>query len=172
MNTRERGHIVEVPVLEDPGPDLSVWFSSATCEQIQSLFLSKSVDELLKLDIFPNIYERGLEPLRRYGTILYPEMSAEGIKTLLDEFLFGNPSTTGLSGLLHKSPDLFWRHAHLNEKWRTFAKLALRFISLPTSEADVKRLSSVQKSTMGLYANNMGSETLEAPLRMRQSHDQ
>ena len=53
-------------------------------------------------------------------------------------------------------------------QWREFSDLAIRFISIGTSEADVERSFSLQKSIANLYTYNINPETMESHLRARQ----
>ena len=47
-----------------------------------------------------------------------------------------------------------------------FFTLALHFITLPTSEADVERVLSVQREIMETKMTNLGTLTLESRLRL------
>ena len=54
----------------------------------------------------------------------------------------------------------------LDAEWKDFALLALHFITLPTSEADVERILSQQRNIMGTKMTNLGTLSLESRMRL------
>ena len=65
-----------------------------------------------------------------------------------------------------ESPNTIWRRVPaISEDWRQFADVALRFVTMGTSEADCERSLSRQKDIQGLHTTNIRVETLEARLR-------
>ena len=81
-------------------------------------------------------------------------------------FLFSDPLFHDFSKFLFKNPNDFWRTMYLLDEWKDFSLLALHFITLPTSEADVERVLSVQREIMGTKMTNLGTLTLESRLRL------
>ena len=97
-------------------------------------------------------------------------MSEVQVWNLLRDFLFSDLGKT-LNQCLRRDPNLFWREMHKYDKWRDLSSLALHFVTLPTSEADVERLFSRQKQVMTPYSPRMRLHTLDARLRLhKQSH--
>ena len=145
------------------------WLSTANYQQVEGFLATKSVDELFSYDIFPDIYETGLATLQRYAGLLHPDLSPEDVRERLNNFLFGDPAGTGLMHLFNKTPDLLWRNAHVIDRWRKFSELAMHFVTLPCTEADVERLLSAQKDATGIHTTNVTAETVEARLRTRET---
>lgn len=64
------------------------------------------------------------------------------------------------------SPDVIWRRAPAHdERWRDFSMIALRYVTLGTSEADCERSLSAQKNIQGLHTTKIGIDLLESRLR-------
>ena len=65
--------------------------------------------------------------------------------------------------------DLWEKAAELSLQWADFSNIGRRLVMIGTSEADVERLFSQQKSAMGQHMTNIGDETLNSRLILRSS---
>jgi hypothetical protein len=52
------------------------------------------------------------------------------------------------------SPDAIWTHAHQYDDWRDFAEIALRILTLGTSEADGERIISTHRDIASLKGHD------------------
>jgi hypothetical protein len=66
-----------------------------------------------------------------------------------------------------RSPDTIWRHAHQYDEWRDFSELAIRIITLGTSEADAERIISVHRDLASLKGTRYSHRTLQSRLQLR-----
>ena len=155
------------PDLQDSSELSAMWFSRAIYKQAEKAILSRDLDEMLNLDVFPDVCNTGLRTLQAYGALLHPNIPPEEIQRLLDRYLFGENIMVGARQVRNDNPDRFWRELHKLDEWRTFSELVLHFITLPTTEADVERAFSKQKGIMGRHMTNLGTETLETRLRLQ-----
>jgi hypothetical protein len=66
-----------------------------------------------------------------------------------------------ISGDVH--PDSYWREYHgRSDERASLARVALRFITLGCSEADIERLLSRQKQIQQQFGTNSRTDTLQA----------
>jgi hypothetical protein len=68
--------------------------------------------------------------------------------------------------LRDRAPDAIWRHAHQYHDWPDFADIALRSVTLGTSEADVERIISTEPDTASLKGTQYSHETLPSRLKL------
>ena len=134
--------------------------------EIVDALMDLDMDQLLKYEASPNIYRTAYDTLCKYATLLRPGLNSIAIKELLDKFLFADPLEQGFKIYQDQDPNTFWRNMHLLDEFKEFSLLALHFVTLATSEADAKRMLSLQKNVMGLHMTNVGSDCLEARLRL------
>jgi hypothetical protein len=67
--------------------------------------------------------------------------------------------------------DIHWRTVHaLGDKWKDLGRIGVRSASMATSEAEVERLLSVQKTVQGIHGVHFGTATLDARLFLRYEH--
>ena len=128
-------------------------------------FNERNIEDLLKINIYPDKYAIALRTLQAHSDLLY-NINHETIKEKLDTFLFENVQNLNFLQDQNKSPNDFWRDVHSLYEWKFFSEIALHFITLPCSEADVERLLSVQKAIMGKTMTNLGTGVLEARVRL------
>jgi hypothetical protein len=70
------------------------------------------------------------------------------------------------------NPNMYWRSMHAKgDQSHELSMIALRFISLAASEAEVERTLSLQKNIQGLHGTNYGTETLHARLVLHKTMD-
>ena len=126
--------------------------------------LRLSIAELLDLPVYDYTHEAAFAEISRVGTIL--GMSQEYVHECFCEWLYSDRSTTPTRYDASSSPDTIWRRVPVvNGRWRDFAGLALRFVTVSTSEADCERSLSRQRHIQGLHTCNITTELLEARLR-------
>jgi hypothetical protein len=70
----------------------------------------------------------------------------------------------------NQSPDTIWRNAHLYGAWREFSEVAIRIVTLGTSEADVERLISVHRDIASLKSTRYSHSTIRNRLQLRVSN--
>jgi hypothetical protein len=62
--------------------------------------------------------------------------------------------------------DLICRNGHLTEKWRQFSDIAMKFVSMGISEAEVEILISVQRDVLGTKSTRIEARAA-GPLQLR-----
>jgi hypothetical protein len=75
--------------------------------------------------------------------------------------------TLRFSLLGDRSPDTIWRNAHQYDDWRDFAELAMRIVTLGTSEADVERIIRIHRDIASLKGTQYAHQTLRNRLQLR-----
>ena len=127
-------------------------------------FLSLSIEELLDVSVYNYTHEAVFNEMARVGAIL--DIPREYVHNCLCEWLYSDRRTTPTGYDVTASPDTIWRRVPVvNNNWRDFAGLALRFVTISTSEADCERSLSRQRDVQGLHTCNISAELLEARLR-------
>jgi hypothetical protein len=66
-----------------------------------------------------------------------------------------------------RSPDAIWRHAHQYHDWRDFAQIALRIVTLGTSEVDAERIISTHRDIVSFQGTRYSHETLRSRRQLR-----
>ena len=146
-------------------------------EKLQSLISeeqstdSKSEDDcepdlsvLLKSPVYDVSFKTAL--LQLTTTAKYNGLSAEYVYEIFRTWLFADRAKTPTRMERQCSPDIIWRRAPSHdENWRGFAAVAMRYVTLGTSEADCERSLSKQKTIQGLHITNISTPLLESRLR-------
>ena len=136
-----------------------------THKQVFEDLMERNIEDLLNINIYHDKYAIALKTLQSHSDLLY-NIDHETVKNMFDTFLFENDQNLIFLQDQSKSPNDFWRDAHSLDDWKIFSEIALHFITLPCSEADVERLFSAQKTIMGKSMTNINSEVLEARVRL------
>lgn len=126
--------------------------------------MALSLDARLNVDIYKFSHAKALREIVRVGRLFGVE---EGyIQDKLSVWLYGRREENPTSPNVGHSPDKIWRCVPAScEDWRQFAEIALRFVTISTSEADCERLLSRQRDIQGIRTSNIRAELLEALLR-------
>ena len=125
------------------------------------------IETKLDINLYHKVYEYGSKKNLETASIL--GMNTNTINSCLYSWLCKNHKDIIVFKDLYKTNENdLWRKAHMFSQWREFSDLAIRFISIGTSEADVERSFSLQKSIANLYTYNINPETMESRLRARQ----
>ena len=126
--------------------------------------MSLSLDALLNVDIYKFSYGKALAEITRLGRGLGLEKGY--IEQKFSTWVYARREDTPTASNVGDSPDRIWRcvPAHC-EDWRRFAEIALRFITISTSEADCERMLSRQRDVQGIRTSNIRTELLETLLR-------
>ena len=118
----------------------------------------------MSFDLTAYAYEKSIETVEKFMKVLCP--SVEG-KDALNFWLFGTRSRHEDAVL--RIPDDFamWKEAHKFGKFRAISEVALRLVSVGTSESDVERINSMHKFLVHERMTNISPANLLARLRMR-----
>ena len=126
--------------------------------------LRLSIVDLLGVSVYDYTHEAAFTEIARVGTIL--GISQEYMHECFCQWLYSDRSTTPTKYDITSSPNTIWRRVPVvNSRWRDFARLALRFVTVSTSEADCERSLSLQKDIQGLHTCNITTDLLEARMR-------
>ena len=126
--------------------------------------MSLSLDALLNVDIYKFGHAKALAEITRIGRILGIEECY--IQEKFSAWLYAPREDTPTALNVGQSPDIIWRCVPANcEDWRQFAEVALRFVTIATSEADCERMLSRQKDVQGIRTSNIRTDLLETLLR-------
>jgi hypothetical protein len=133
-------------------------------------FKAQSLQSLLSFSVYRDLYTTAERFLVDYGRRIDPEtrQSESVIRQFRDDWLFGDPNRLPFRWETETDPNLIWRRAHLSEEWMNFADLALRLISISTSEADCERSLSIQRDIVGAHGTQYKTPSLAARLRLHE----
>ena len=121
----------------------------------------------LNSNIYQSIYEIAEKKIISTASLL--GMDSFKIKEDLFKWLSKDPKSLGGIGYLFGlDNNLFWRRAHCYSEWSDLSRIAMLFITIGTSEADVERSLSLQKEIVGQHTFCMNLETIETRIRANQ----
>ena len=137
-------------------------------------YKEKTIQELLQYDIRSKAYEKTIETLNKSAELLKEESTQTGLeissKRILDNWLF-NDNEPAEAILLKQKWNLntleMWKHLSLITKYKQIAELAMRLLSIGTSESCVERLTSMHRYLVHDRMTNVSPEVLLARLRLR-----
>lgn len=117
---------------------------------------TNSLEDMIAYDLSLNAYEKALSVIKLYNKLLNEECTDEMIVDI-----FSNED-------MNKENDfLVWQNFFKYDHLRFISSIALRLISLGTSESDVERLISIHRFLVHDRMSNLSSDVLLARLRMR-----
>ena len=84
------------------------------------------------------------------------------IEQMFYQFCHGDPLQFSNISQLHKGePGMFWRHvSSQSRQWKEFCSIALRCLTVATSEAEVERIFSSDRQILGLHGHNWKHQNL------------
>ena len=124
----------------------------------------EDIDSVLSYDIYNFCFAKACQELCRIGKIL--GLDEQYVYRMFRSWVFDDRNQTPTKWQIGFTPNDIWRQVPANcEEWRSFAELAVRLVTIGTSEADCERMLSKQKDIQGIRTNNIRVELLEARLR-------
>ena len=140
-------------------------------ENEYSQLQNEELSSLLTFDFYKYLYQYAVQQISETATTL--EIDAQLANKLFDQWLFNKTSTLSFSSFISQDPSIMWRKAiATNSDWKPLAIIALHFVSLGTSEADVERCVSIQRD-MQINKTRINLSTIKArmKLRLREQHN-
>ena len=135
-------------------------FEEATPDDLLSL----NVDELLRTPVYHYDFSIAFAEIKRLGDIL--GIGEEYLYQRYRAWLFDKRSDTPTRHETGESPDRIWRCVPaIDNTWRDFAHVALRLVTINTSEADCERSLARQRDVHGIRTSNISTDLLEAFMR-------
>ena len=126
------------------------------------------LDSLSQSSVYDVSFEITLNQLRLMGR--KNGIPEDYIYEIFRSWIFSNRDTGPTRMTKNCCPDIIWRRAPSHdEHWRDFCSIALRYVTLGTSEADCERSLSKQKDCQGLNITRIRSDLLEWRLRAAHS---
>ena len=163
--------------LEDPKGDEELWEaeneendSNLRFRELLHEYRQKPLTELLEFNIAENGYEKAVRVIRNYHQILNPDVSPNKANELFDIWLYENSRDEDAifrSVEMEREDDFHvWQNIFKYDSLRTFADIALRLVTVGTSESDVERLISVHRYIVHDKMTNISPDVLLAKLRI------
>lgn len=117
------------------------------------------------IDVLYSAYEKAQQIIVKYFTALYPGETAERARFLFDQWIYG---WDRIPKHEFDSPNDFemWNNLGKYELSKSMTPVALRLISLATSESDVERVISVHRYIVHERMTRISSKVLLARLRL------
>ena len=126
---------------------------------------TKSLDDLLHIDVCYQTYEKALDVLTRYCMLLESSETPASVRDRFDGWLYGS----GLPCLeLERSSEYeMWIHFCKYDYLRPLSRAAVRLVCVGTSESSVERLISAHKYLVHDRMTNLSSQVLLARLQLQ-----
>ena len=129
-----------------------------TFEEIDSL----TIAEKLQYDPFKGetFYLTSLKIFKFIGQCLSLDLNY--IEKMFTSYCYGDPSQfDNFEQLSSGNPDLFWRFLpSYNQAWKEFSVVAIRCLTVATSEAEVERMFSKDRQIAGVHGHQWGPNGL------------
>ena len=129
-----------------------------TFNEINSL----TITEKLQYDPFKDetFYLTSLKIFKFIGQCLSLDLNY--IEKMFTSYCYGDPSQfDNFEQLSSGNPDLFWRFLpSYNQAWKEFSVVAIRCLTVATSEAEVERMFSKDRQIAGVHGHQWGPNGL------------
>ena len=126
--------------------------------------LSLSLEELLQVKVYQYDFSVAFTEIKRLGEIL--EIDERYLYERYRTWVFERRSDTPTCHEIGESPDHIWRRVPaVDNGWRDFSEIALRLVTITTSEADCERSLSRQRDVQGIRTSVISTDLLEARMR-------
>lgn len=126
--------------------------------------LSLSLEELLQVDVYQYDFSVAFTEIKRLGEIL--EIDERYLYERYRTWVFERRSDTPTCHEIGQCPDHIWRRVPaVDNGWRDFSQIALRLVTITTSEADCERSLSRQRDVQGIRTSVISTDLLEARMR-------
>lgn len=135
--------------------------------QSLKLWREKSLAEMIRFDITFEGYDKALNIIKMHYHHYDEEISDEDITNLFDQWLFNSNVLFSAIGFNQSNDFLMWQEFSKHDRIRILSLVALRLLSIGTSESDVERLISMHRFLVHDRMSNLSSDVLLARLRMR-----
>ena len=151
--------------------DSSVRMESEEIEEPQDFrkelgaLLGQSLERILDFDILDDAYSKALDVVARYFLTINAGARKEEAQRLFDCWLYDDFCAPG--DLDRASDYDMWRNFAKFDRMKPLCDVALRLITVGTSEADVERLISAHRFLVHDRMTRLGADTLLARLRLR-----
>jgi hypothetical protein len=121
--------------------------------------------DLIEYDPYHDIYAVATQCLRTIAANL--GLDEPSTIALFDRWLFSAAPDVSFFQHLDGSeePNMIWRAANRFEEWSSLSELTLRLATCGTSEANTKRVLSMQRNIAGFYRTRFSLPSIEARLR-------
>jgi hypothetical protein len=133
----------------------------------QELFATGDIELMLNFPLYDDLMGTARSCIASFAKIL--GFSTEQAIESLHNWIVTPSDVLGFPLVGNRSPDTIWRNAHIYDAWREFSEVALRVVTLGTSEADVERIISVHRDIASLKSTRYSHATIRSRLQLRVS---
>lgn len=145
-------------------PDEEETMLTETQRRTKTRMMSLALEKLLDTPIYNVTHGQAFAEIERLGNIL--GIDCNYLHKCFREWLYEDRNDTPTKYEQGQSPNSIWRRVPaVDGHWRDFAQIALRLVTIGTSEADCERSLSKQRDVQGLHANSIRTDLLEARMR-------
>lgn len=135
--------------------------------QSLKLWREKDLSDMIKFDIAFEGYDKALNIIKQHYHHYDEEISDADITNLFDQWLFNSGGLFSEIGFNQSNDFLMWQEFSKHDQVRILSLVALRLLSIGTSESDVERLISMHRFLVHDRMSNLSPKVLLARLRMR-----
>jgi hypothetical protein len=134
----------------------------------QQLLTDEDIEHMLAYPLYDDLMTSAANCITSLAAIL--GFSEDAAYATLHNWITTASEVLRFPLLGNQSPDTIWRNAHLYDGWRDFSEVAMRIVTLGTSEADVERLISVHRDIASLKSTRYSHSTIRNRLQLRVSN--
>ena len=127
----------------------------------------KELTDMINTNIAFRTYDIALEVVNELCISFDEQCTVEQINTIFDEWLFNSNNTFPVRDMNLENDFIIWQNFYKHDRLRTLSLVALRLLSIGTSESNVERLISIHRYLIHDRMTNISPEFLLARLRMR-----
>ena len=127
----------------------------------------KELTDMINTNIAFRTYDIALEVVNELCISFDEQCTVEQINTIFDEWLFNSNNTFPVRDMNLENDFIIWQNFYKHDRLRTLSLVALRLLSIGTSESNVERLISIHRYLIHDRMTNISPEVLLARLRMR-----
>lgn len=128
---------------------------------------SNNLENMLELDLTVDAYDKALDIIKYYNNLLNENSNDDEITNLFDEWLFNQQNIYPKDDMNQLNDYMVWQNFFKHDKLKKISFIAMRLLSIGTSESDVERLISIHRFLVHDRMSNLSSDVLLARLRMR-----
>jgi hypothetical protein len=152
-------------------PDDDPAFDGVTYKDLQAdLFGSGDIEQMLDHRIYRDLFDKAANSVKRMALAVgLQEDKSEICVSCLYRWVSSPDCEIPFMRMLRAfdTPDGIWRQALMFDDWNMFAQIALRFVTLGTSEAGVERLISAHRDIASLKGTRFHADTIRDRLQLR-----
>lgn len=136
-------------------------------ERLNDWRTNHDIENMIAFDLSLNTYDKALDCIKHYCKLFDEKCTDEIIENIFDEWLFSNNNIFPKEDMNKPNDFVMWQNFFKHDDLKFISLIALRLLSISTSESDVERLISAHRFLVHDRMSNLSTDVLLARLRLR-----